>query len=99
MRNSREPMGVEIREPSHEAVKSGLLHNEGDEGFETGDGKGVTRLSPEVKSNPNSAFQIIGLFLFYVHWYFGCMYVCVRGSDVLELKLHTVAACHMGARN
>jgi hypothetical protein len=29
------------------------------------------------------------LFLFYIHWCFGCIYVCVRVSDPLELELQT----------
>jgi hypothetical protein len=32
-------------------------------------------------------FLMIYLFLFYVHWCFACMYVCVRMSDLLELEL------------
>ena len=32
-----------------------------------------------------------------VHWYFTCMNVCVRMSDLLELELQTVVNCHVGA--
>ena len=39
------------------------------------------------------------LFLFYVHWHFVCMYVCVRVLDPLELELKTVVSCHVGAGN
>lgn len=38
-------------------------------------------------------------FLFYVHWYFVCMYVCVRVSNPLELELQTLVSCHVGNRN
>ena len=30
------------------------------------------------------------LFIFYVHWYFASIYVCVKVSDPLELELQTV---------
>ena len=39
------------------------------------------------------------LFLFYVHWCFACMYVCVRVWDPLELELLTVVSCLLGAGN
>ena len=32
-----------------------------------------------------------------VHWYFTCMNVCVRMSDLLELELQTAVNCHVGA--
>ena len=32
-----------------------------------------------------------------VHWYFTCMNVCVRVSDLLDLELQTVVNCHVGA--
>ena len=32
-----------------------------------------------------------------VHWYFTCMNVCVRMSNLLELELQTVVNCHVGA--
>lgn len=36
---------------------------------------------------PSVLFPIICLLLFYVHWYFTDMYVCVRLSDPLEVEL------------
>lgn len=39
------------------------------------------------------------LFLFYVHWYFDYMYVCMRVLDPLELELHTVVSCRVGVGN
>jgi hypothetical protein len=36
-------------------------------------------------------------FLFYVHWCFVPMYVWVRVSGPLELKLQTVVSCHVPA--
>jgi hypothetical protein len=38
-------------------------------------------------------------FKFYVHWYFACLYVCVRVSGPLELKLQTAVSCHVVAGN
>ena len=32
-----------------------------------------------------------------VQWYFTCMNVCVRMSNLLELELQTVVNCHVGA--
>lgn len=32
-----------------------------------------------------------------VQWYFTCMNVCVRMSDLLDLELQTVVNCHVGA--
>ena len=32
------------------------------------------------------------LFLFYLHWYFDCIYGCVRVSDSLEQELQTVGS-------
>lgn len=37
--------------------------------------------------------------LFYVHWYFACMHVCMRVSDPPELELQTVVRCYAGAGN
>ena len=44
-------------------------------------------------------FQMIHLFLFYVHWCFIGMYVHVRVLDPLELELQTTVNCHVGAGN
>jgi hypothetical protein len=44
-------------------------------------------------------FLIMYLLLFYVHWYFACMYIRVSVSDALELELQTVVSCHVGAGN
>jgi hypothetical protein len=40
---------------------------------------------------------MIYLFLFYVHWCFGCMYVCVRVSDPWNWSYTPLRAamCHM----
>lgn len=43
-------------------------------------------------------FQMI-FFYFYVHWYFTCMHVCVKVSDLLELEFQAVVSCHVDARN
>jgi hypothetical protein len=48
---------------------------------------------------PSKNILMTYLFLFYVHWYFACMYVSVRGSDPLEGELQSVVSCHVGARN
>lgn len=42
---------------------------------------------------------ICNLYLFYVHWCFVCMYVCVRVPDPLELELETVLSSSVGAGN
>ena len=34
------------------------------------------------------------LFLFYVHWYFACMHICVRMSD-LGIKRQLAVSCHV----
>ena len=46
-------------------------------------------------------FSIIYLFiyLFYVHWGFACVSVCVKVSDPQELELQTVVNCYVGAGN
>jgi hypothetical protein len=36
---------------------------------------------------------------FYIQWYFPCMYIYVRVSDLLELELQTVVSCHMCSEN
>lgn len=38
-------------------------------------------------------------FYFIIHWCFTCMYVCVRVSDPLKLKLQTVMSRYAGAGN
>lgn len=38
-------------------------------------------------------------FLFYVHWNFACMYICVRILDPLELKSQAVVSYHVGVGN
>ena len=35
-------------------------------------------------------------FLFYVHWCFACMYVCIRCGS-LRMELQTVVSCHAAA--
>jgi hypothetical protein len=39
------------------------------------------------------------LFLFYMHWCFAYMNVCVRVLGPLELELQTVVSCRLGAGN
>jgi hypothetical protein len=39
------------------------------------------------------------LFLFYVHWCFDYIWICVRVSYSLEQVLQTVVNCHIGAGN
>jgi hypothetical protein len=39
------------------------------------------------------------LILFYVHWYFASMYICVRVLEYLELELQPVGNCHVSAGN
>ena len=39
------------------------------------------------------------MFLFYVHWWFDCVYVCLRMSDPLGQELQTVVSCRVGAGN
>lgn len=36
------------------------------------------------------------LLLFYAHWCFVCMHVCVMMLGLLELKLQAVVSCHVG---
>lgn len=43
-------------------------------------------------------FLMIHLFLFYAHWCFDCMFVCMRVL-VLEPEFQTVVSCHAGAGN
>ena len=46
----------------------------------------------------NSFLFLKKIFVFIlVHWYFTCMNVCVRMSNLLELELQTVVNCHVGA--
>lgn len=40
-----------------------------------------------------------GLTLFYMHWCFARIYVCVRVSDSLELRLQTVVSHPVGTEN
>ena len=42
-------------------------------------------------------FKVSYLFLFYVHWCFACLHVCVRVSDALEVELQTTVSYHVGA--
>ena len=44
-------------------------------------------------------FNGLFIFIFYVHWCFACIHVCVRVPDTLELELQTVVSSHVGARN
>jgi hypothetical protein len=41
------------------------------------------------------------VFIFHVHWYFDCKYVCVSVSEALELgcSVLTGVLCHVGAGN
>lgn len=38
-------------------------------------------------------------FIFHVHWYCACMYVCVRVAGPLGLELRTAVTCYVGAWN
>ena len=41
----------------------------------------------------------VSLSLFYVHWCFACMYICVRVSETLGLELQIVVSCHVDTGN
>jgi hypothetical protein len=47
----------------------------------------------KILSPPSQKASFFSLFLFYVHWYFGCMYICV--SEPLELEFQTVVSSHV----
>lgn len=42
---------------------------------------------------------MIYLLLFYVRWYFECIYIYVRILDPLEAEFQAVVSCHVGAEN
>jgi len=50
-----------------------------------------------------ASYLFLKIYLFFnllnVHWCFGCRYICVRVSDLLELELETVVNCCVGAGN
>lgn len=47
----------------------------------------------------SGTFLIIYSFLFYLHWHFDCVHVCMRVLETVELELQIVLDCPVDARN
>ena len=58
-----------------------------------------TRIDPPHFLHFDLPIHSYSLFLFYMHWCFAYMYVCVRMLVSLELELQTVMSCHVSAKS
>lgn len=47
----------------------------------------------------SGTFLIKYSFLFYLHWHFDCVHVCMRVLETLEPELQIVLSCRVGASN
>ena len=86
--------------PSPEEEESGRsLRVPGQPGLHSETLSQINKHKYRTSITPIDAVCFLRLIYFYVHWYFACMYVCVRLLEPLELELQTFVSYHVGAGN